>query len=85
MSHLKINAAKNQITTSALHSLPSFLAFVEVNINALQLKIVIADISSSWIDAMFGSHDLHIMAIIFQFVALSSRKMKHQNGCEKYL
>lgn len=43
-----------------MDNLPSFLAFAEVNIDALQLKLVVANVSTSGINAVFGGHDLSV-------------------------
>ena len=38
--------------------LPSFLSFVEVDVDASQLQLVVSDVFSGGVNAMLGGHDL---------------------------
>ena len=60
---LNTNTKENEEITINLvkiyiDNLPSFLAFVEVNVNSLQLKLIVANVITGWRDAVFRRHYL---------------------------
>ena len=60
---LNTNTKENEEITIDLvkiyiYNLPSFLAFVEVNVNSLQLKLIVANVITGWRDAVFRRHYL---------------------------
>jgi hypothetical protein len=49
---------KKQGERGRVGSLPSSLAFIEVDIDALQLKFIISNVCSSGVNSMFSGHNL---------------------------
>ena len=47
-----------------IYNLPSFLTFVEVDIDSCQLKFIVSNVFSGWINAMLSGHDLNFGKLV---------------------
>jgi len=72
-----------QIGKNSTGDIPSSLAFVEVNVDSLQLKLVISDVRSGGVNAVLGGHDLPELGsnLVTTLASLYVNDFSHLDRC----